>query len=121
MQHFFEWRSILRHLQRCSKPSLGVFLSMSAYQVAVAFDLRATLFDKALFDIGPRQMHCDQIAVHRFVVPEAEVFHSKPSLGVEVDDLARPSSAVSLQDVLLLAVSSRTGKVRGVFLPLAPL
>jgi len=94
---------------------------MSAYQVAVAFDLRATLFDKALFDIGPRQMRCDKIPVHRFVVPEAEVFHSKTPLGVEVDDLARPSSAVSLQDALHLAADSRTGKVRGVFLPLTPL
>src|SRR5438093_6527484 len=121
MQHFFEWRSILRHLQRCSKPSRGVFLPMSAYQVAVAFDLRATLFGKALFDIGPRQMHCDQIPAHRFVVPEAKVFHSKTPLHIEVDDLARPSSAVPLQDDLLLAVGSRTGKVRGVFLPLAPL
>src|SRR5262249_33375035 len=73
---------------------------MSAYQVAVAFDLRAALFDKALFDIGPPQMYCDQIAVHRFVAPKAEVFHSKSPLSVEVDDLARPSSAVFLQDGL---------------------
>src|SRR5215510_3227038 len=121
MQHFFEWRPILRHLQRRSSPSRGVFVSMSADQVAVAFDLRAALFDQARFEIGPRQMHCDPRAVHRFVAPKAEVFHSKSPWRVEVDDLARPSSAVSLQDGLQLAADSRTGKVRRVLLPLAPL
>src|SRR5215470_4915630 len=88
---------------------IGLLLSMSSYQVAMAFDLRPTLFDKALFDVGPGQMRCGRIPVHRFVVPEAEVLRSKPPLGVEVDDITRPSSAVSPQDVLLLAVDSRTG------------
>src|SRR5215510_11163336 len=93
---------------------------MSAYQVAVAFDLWAALFDESSFDVGPRQMYCDQIAIHRFVAPEAKVFNPKLRLGVEIDHLARPSSAVSLQDGLWLAAEARTGKVRRALLPQAP-
>src|SRR5262245_37971458 len=94
---------------------------MSADQVTGAFDLRATLFNKTFFNRGPGQMRRDPIPVHRFGGPEAEVFYSEPPWSVEVDHLARPSTAVSLQDGFRLAVHSRTGKVRRVLLTLAPL
>src|SRR5262249_21349217 len=104
--------AVLCHPDSHFLPSFGVFFSMSAYQVTVAFDLRPALFDESSFDVSPSQIDRDQMAIHRFVAPEAKVFNPRPRLRVEVDNIARPSTAVSLQDGLWLAAQARTGKVR---------
>ena len=83
-----ERRSFWCHPDSRFSPGFGVFFSMSPHQVAVAFDLRAALFDQASFNVGLRQMYGDQIAIHRFVAPEAKVLNPKLRLGVEINPLA---------------------------------
>src|SRR5437870_4430551 len=96
-----------------------MFLSMPADEVAAAFDLGITFFDKTSFNVSPSQMHRDHVPVHRFQAPEAKVTQSKLDFQIEVDDLARPTTCIALQDGLLLAIA-RTGKIRRVLLTQVP-
>jgi hypothetical protein len=97
-----------------------VFFPRPANQVAATFDFRAAFFDDSSLNVSQGQMHRNHVLVHRLVATDAEVRLSERVLEIPIDDLTRPTTAVSLQDGVWLAFESRRGKVRRVFLTEAP-
>ncbi len=80
--------------------------------VTVGFEVGQAFVDKTLFDIRPRQMYDDDIAVHCRKIGRGNRPSPLMVFKVEVGGFARPTPGVALQCLFGGAGQIRTGNVR---------
>ena len=73
LQHGLDGSTGQGLLQRRRQPRLGMLLAMPPNQVALRADLRRTFLGKALLDVGPDQVHGDQVPIHRLERTHAKI------------------------------------------------